>query len=105
MEKTHIGVTPILSEVGHLACYKIKPLGKGFCAPVDPDDPTDYPQLGDVCGKDSECGDGLFCKKDTETQAHLFNQFGDEKVDVDKAYELCVPSTKTVGVSGTSTQP
>jgi hypothetical protein len=99
VEKTHGGVvTPIQNDANHLACYKIKPLQKGFCALVDPaGDPTGLP-VGDMCNKDKECGAGLFCEKKVDTQAYLLNQFGNEVVNVEKAYEMCVPSTKTIDV-------
>ncbi len=99
MEKIHGGViTPIQNDASHLACYKIKPLQKGFCALVDPaGEPTGLP-VGDVCSKDSQCGAGFFCEKEVDTQANLLNQFDDEVVNVEKAYEVCVPSTKTIDV-------
>lgn len=98
VEKAHMLVTPIINDDGHLACYKIKPLGKGYCALIEPADSISYPLLNTNCKKDKECGEGLFCAKDVNMPAYLFNQFGDGIVDVKKASELCVPSTKSVGL-------
>jgi len=92
-EKHHNGTTAIQNIGKHLACYDIEAV-KGMCSST-----PDF--QGQACDKDRDCGAGGVCEIQEKDQKidglYLNNQFGDERLDLDKVEELCVPSVKTVG--------
>jgi hypothetical protein len=90
--KDHKGPTEIQNVGKHLTCYDIKAV-KGVCS-------SGFEFENQTCNKDKDCGTGGFCEIQAKDQKidglYLDNQFGDERLDLDKVEELCVPSIKTI---------
>lgn len=87
----------IKSPESHLLCYQVK-LVSGFCSTE-----ADEEFVGRVCKKEQDCGGTAnvtsFCELQPKDQTipgiFLSNQFGEERVDIDKVKEICVPSSAT----------